>query len=111
MVKIAVFCAYRQFHEGTKDKTTLTASPFTGGSPVHAIPVSEFQFSQGSVAYEKSETVSNSPDGCQGGDKVVGSLHIFSTSPLTFSLIVSMLSRPSLSTTFTAIVCTPALKV
>ena len=33
----------------------------------------------------------------------------FLTTPLTFNLIVSMLSSPSSSTTFTAIVCTPAL--
>jgi hypothetical protein len=37
--------------------------------------------------------------------------YTFFTTPLTFNLIVSMLSSPSLSATFTAIVCAPALKV
>jgi len=41
----------------------------------------------------------------------LGFCYIFFTTPLTFNLIVSMLSSPSLSTTLTATVCTPALNV
>ena len=37
--------------------------------------------------------------------------HIFLTTLLTLSFTVSTLSSPSLSTTLTAMVCTPALKV
>ncbi|MDR0326901.1 MAG: hypothetical protein LBI05_01250 [Planctomycetaceae bacterium] len=38
-------------------------------------------------------------------------IHNVSTTPLTFSLIVSILSNPSLSTTLTTTVQTPALNV
>ena len=37
--------------------------------------------------------------------------YVLSTAPFTFSLTTSTLSRPSLSTTFTAILCSPALNL